>query len=299
MSNTDFPTCPVCGSAAWTVHYEGPVRRGGFGESVSGKIARCSGCGIDRLGEALCLQDADYRAGAYRAHLGQDHELAKHFAAQDELARFTLETIWPRSLRGKIVADVGCGGGSLLDHLHGVPQHLIAIDPDEKFADSLKAHGYRHFFGAADAGQEFAGRVDSAFAIQVIEHVSNPRAFLSDVRALLAPDGWFLVSTPNRADILMDILPGDFPSFFYRTQHRWYFDAASLACCAEAAGFAVVETRHVHRYGMANAMLWLRDRKPSGRAALAGIDPLADDLWRSYLESSGRADNLYMLLRAV
>ena len=95
----------------------------------------------------------------------------------------------------------------------------------------------------------------------------------------------------------MKLLPQDFPSFFHRIVHRWYFDAASLAACARHAGLEVIETRHLHRYGMANALAWLRDRRPSGRARLDGISPLADQLWRGYLEDTGQADNLYMLLR--
>jgi 2-polyprenyl-3-methyl-5-hydroxy-6-metoxy-1,4-benzoquinol methylase len=299
MIAADFPICPVCNLAAWTLRYEGPVRDGGFGETRPGQVARCGGCGIERLAESLCLQDEDYRGGTYRTHVGQDHELAHHYGAHDELTRFTLDTVWPKPLRGKVVADVGCGGGSLLDHLRGVTAELIAIDPDEKFASSLRARGYRHFPGSTEAAAEFSGQVDVAFAIQVIEHVADPRDFLAKTRTLLAPDGVLVVSTPNRADILMDLLPDDFPAFFHRTQHRWYFDAASLSRCAQAAGFGVSETRHIHRYGMANALLWLRDRKPSGRAALGAIDRLADDLWRSYLESSGRADNLYMVLRVA
>ncbi len=95
----------------------------------------------------------------------------------------------------------------------------------------------------------------------------------------------------------MELLPDEFPGFFYRTQHRWAFDAAALARCAAEAGFQVQETRHIHRYGIANTMLWLRDRKPSGRAALPPLDRAADDMWRTWLEANGRADNLYMLLR--
>ena len=74
---------------------------------------------------------------------------------------------------------------------------------------------------------------------------------------------------------------------------RMYEDGYGLL---EAAGFDVREVRHVHRYGMANALLWLRERKPSGRERLTVIDHEADALWRAWLESTGRADNLYMLL---
>lgn len=295
--NVDFPRCPICGSEHWTVIHRGPVRDGGFGSTRDGEVARCGGCGADRLAESLCLPDVAYSTEAYRNHLGQGHDIQKHYRAHDEFARFTLETLWPRSLRGKVVADIGCGGGSLLDHMSGLPGEMLAIDPDPGFAESLRARGYRWMPDTSTAAASHAGRVDVAFSIQVIEHVSDPRSFLAGIRPLLSPDGVLVLSTPNRADILMDLLPDDFPAFFYRTQHRWCFDAAALARCAEAAGFAAVETRHVHRYGIANALLWLRDRRPSGRTPLPPLDAGLDGHWRSWLEATGRADCLYMILK--
>src|SRR5690606_30059884 len=99
-------------------------------------------------------------------------------------------------------------------------------------------------------------RANIALAIQVIEHVVNPVQFLREIRDLVAADSIVVVSTPNRDDILMKLLPADFPAFFYRTQHQWYFDAGSLAVTAQAAGYEVAQTLYAHRYGMANALLW-------------------------------------------
>jgi hypothetical protein len=95
------------------------------------------------------------------------------------------------------------------------------------------------------------------------------------------------------------LLPDVFPAHFYRTHHRWYFDDASLGAAARAAGFRVHSVRHVHRYGLSNALLWLRERKPPGRLALNVIDRNADDLWRSWLEAAGRSDNLYVVLQTT
>ncbi len=292
----DFPPCPICDGSTWRLIYRGAVRDGAYGKDRPGAVARCGGCGVDRLGETLCLKASEYESEVYRKQLGQSQDIAQHLQTHDELARFSLESVWPMSLRGKVVADVGCGGGSLLDHVSGLVAEAIAIEPAKEFAASLRERGYRYFAGADEAVARYEGAVDLAFAIQVIEHVEDPRVFLAGIRQLLKSGGLCVVSTPNRNDILLDLLPDDFPAFFYRTQHRWAFDAGALANCATAAGFGIRETRHVHRYGMANALLWLRDRKPAGRAALDVIDREADALWRTWLESSGRADNLYLLL---
>ena len=54
----------------------------------------------------------------------------------------------------------------------------------------------------------------------------------------------------------------------------------------------------MHRYGLSNTFAWLRDRRPSGRTRLAGVEPPVDRFWRGYLEDSGRADCIFMFLKA-
>ena len=292
-----FGSCEICGSTTWRPIFTGAVRDGVFGGDLSnGTVARCGGCSADRLEEALCPGDGFYETEAYRRKLQEELTTEGHYAVSDALQIFTQQAIWPQSLRGKIVADIGCAGGSFLDHVAGLADHAVAIEPCSIYHSSLKARGYEVFPYATNARKDYSGRIDLAVSIQVIEHVRNPRAFLEEIRPLLSPQGRLVISTPNRADILMDLLPGDFPSFFYRTVHRWYFDKASLEECARRAGFDVAEVHFVHRYGMANSVAWLRDRRPTGRQRIDAIEPLADELWQSYLKQAGRTDCIYAVL---
>jgi len=207
-----------------------------------------------------------------------------------------MEVVWPRDLRAKSIADIGCGGGSLLDYLSGVSARQVAIEPYSEYRDHLARRGYATFPYAKAARAEWEGRIDLAFSIQVIEHTANPRAFLEEIRPLLAPGGELIISTPNRRDLLMELLPDAYPSFFYRVVHRWYFDVNSLGLCAELAGYTVRKTQFLQRYGMSNMLAWLRDRRPSGAVVLPGIDDSADTFWRSRLETSGRAECMFMTL---
>lgn len=293
-----FGACEICDSTDWHTIYAGAVRDGIFGHNQpNGIVARCAGCGADRLNEDLCPDDGFYETEAYRRKLQEELTAEGHYAISDELQIFTQQSIWPLSLRGKVVADVGCAGGSFLDHVMGLAAQAVAIEPCSIYHESLNKRGYQVFPYATNACTDYAGRIDLAVSSQVIEHVRNPRTFLEDIRPLLSPEGRLVISTPNRDDILMALLPDDFPSFFYRTVHRWYFDMTSLADCARRAGFEVVEMRFVHRYGMANTLAWLRDRRPTGRRRIEAIDPLADELWQSYLKQAGRADCFFMTLR--
>jgi 2-polyprenyl-3-methyl-5-hydroxy-6-metoxy-1,4-benzoquinol methylase len=295
--NKSFDNCEICGAADWTAVYAGAIRDGSFGAYIDdGEVARCGGCRVERLAEHCCPDAAFYEGEAYRAKLGQGLNSGSHFADADHLQRFGLGLLSSNSLRGSTIADIGCSGGSFLDHVTGLADRKIAVEPSEIYHPSLAARGYEVYPYAQEAAEKLSEAVDLAVSFQVIEHVENPRAFLADIRALLKPGGRLLISTPNRNDILMNLLPDAFPSFFYRVVHRWYFDAESLSSCAREAGFDVGAVNFVHRYGMSNALAWLRDRRPSGDLRIEGITPGADLTWRAQLEASGQSDCLYMTL---
>jgi hypothetical protein len=96
---------------------------------------------------------------------------------------------------------------------------------------------------------------------------------------------------------LIDLKEDAYKPFFYRSVHRWYFDTESFAYCARAANLKVVESRCVQRFGLSNALLWLRDGRPSGSTLLPHLDnPLLDSLWKGHLESTGVGDYLYFKL---
>lgn len=292
-----FGACEICGGRGWSPIYRGEVRDGVFGRARPGTaVARCDGCDAHRLEEVACPDESFYETEDYRRKLQEELSAAGHYAVTDELQVFTQQVLWPRSLRGQTVADIGSAGGSFLDGISGAAARCVAVEPCTIYHKVLRERGYEVFSYARDAQRAYAGKVDLAVSIQVIEHVRNPRVFLEEIRPLLVPSGRLVISTPNRDDILMKLLPENFPAFFHRVVHRWYFDAASLATCARLAGFEVLETRYVHRYGMANALAWLRDRRPTGRTRMDAISPLADQLWSSYLSQTGQSDCLYVVL---
>jgi 2-polyprenyl-3-methyl-5-hydroxy-6-metoxy-1,4-benzoquinol methylase len=275
------------------------VRNGVFGQLTSSDaaIGRCLGCGVERLDEAHCYEDSLYAGAHYRQLLGEGTDADSFFAEHDILQLQNLSALWPDSLRGQVIADVGCAAGSFLDHVAGLAAETIAVEPCIGYHESLRARGYSVFPYAADAATSLGRRVDIATSFSCIEHVRDPRSFLAEIGTMLKPTGQLLVSTPNRADILMDLLPNDYPSFFYRSVHRWYFDVTSFARCAELAGLRVVKSRVVHRFGLSNTLTWLRDRRPVGRSLLPHLDsPLVDRFWQSYLEQVGCGDYCYFWL---
>jgi 2-polyprenyl-6-hydroxyphenyl methylase/3-demethylubiquinone-9 3-methyltransferase len=106
-----------------------------------------------------------------------------------------------RPLAGKTALDVGCGAGLLAEPLARLGAKVTAVDASPEVIAVARDHAagqglaidYRH------AGVEAVeGRFDLVTAMEVIEHVSDPRAFLDALSGRLAPGGLMILSTPNR-----------------------------------------------------------------------------------------------------
>ena len=106
-----------------------------------------------------------------------------------------------RPLAGKSALDVGCGAGLLAEPLARLGATVTAIDAAPELIEVAKAH-------AAGAGlaidyliggvEDLTGTYDLVTAMEVVEHVADPRAFLAALAARLAPGGLMILSTPNR-----------------------------------------------------------------------------------------------------
>ena len=299
MMSAPYPApCEICGAAQWREAYCGAVRDGAFGKlsPEAARVMQCDGCGAQRLEEAACKDDSFYEGTRYRELLQEASDAHGFWAAHDVHQMRNLQMFWPNPLRNKLVADIGCAAGSFLDHLGRLPRACLAVEPCREYHASLRQRGYLVYASAAEAAEAHRSCVEAAFSFSTIEHVADPLAFLADIRRLMTPSGLLLISTPNRNDILMRLLGDEYRQFFYRSVHRWYFDATSLSNLVERAGFETAQCRCLHRFGISNALHWLRDRKPSGEMPLEVLnDPLLNEFWKSFLESKGVGDYLYLL----
>lgn len=294
-----FKACEICNANDWKNIYQGRIRDGAYGVLTphSAIIGKCNHCGVERLAEKDCKKESVYEGGEYRALLHESTDSADFFAEHDVLQLERLNVFPPHNLRGKVIADVGCAAGSFADHISGLAAEVICIEPCKLYHDDLLSRGYKVYQYAKGAFAEQRNRIDIAFAFSVIEHVHDPKVFLEDISQILKPCGKLIISTPNREDILMRLLPDTYPNFFYRTVHRWYFDSESIRFCSQAAGFDVADVKCVHRFGIANLLVWLRDRHPVGRKTIDDFNSQSfDNFYKSYLEEKGTGDYLYLIL---
>jgi 2-polyprenyl-6-hydroxyphenyl methylase/3-demethylubiquinone-9 3-methyltransferase len=124
-----------------------------------------------------------------------------HFAALDGSER---DPDSLRSLEGLSILDIGCGGGILSEPLSRLGADVLGIDPAAGNIEIARAHAeetgapatYRAVT-AEDLAAEGA-RFDVVCAMEVVEHVIDPAAFVANACSMVKPGGLFFAATLNR-----------------------------------------------------------------------------------------------------
>jgi 2-polyprenyl-3-methyl-5-hydroxy-6-metoxy-1,4-benzoquinol methylase len=114
-----------------------------------------------------------------------------HLKAYDEAARF---------VAGKAVLDVGCNAGYGIEVLAATATLVAGIDVSPQAVKAAQTRlGAKADIRLYNGVQcSFAARsFDVATSFQVIEHVSDYKAYLSEIVRLLRPDGMVVFTTPN------------------------------------------------------------------------------------------------------
>ena len=105
-----------------------------------------------------------------------------------------------RPLDGKTALDVGCGAGLLAEPLARLGSAVTAVDAAPELVEAARDHaagqGLEIDYRAAGV-EEVEGRFDLITAMEVIEHVADPAAFVRALAERLADDGLLILSTPN------------------------------------------------------------------------------------------------------
>jgi 2-polyprenyl-3-methyl-5-hydroxy-6-metoxy-1,4-benzoquinol methylase len=165
--------------------------------------------------------------------------------SSDAIHRMVAAALERHDIRGIKLFDVGCGHGAL----HSAARNRFA---EYHGLDAVRYSGFPD--GSAFTRVDLdttdwpvgAGTGDLVAAIETIEHLENPWAFVRQLAALAAPGGWVVLTTPNQLSVLSLltlVLKRRFSAFqdAHYPAHRTALLESDLCRIAEASGLNVIE----------------------------------------------------------
>jgi SAM-dependent methyltransferase len=248
-------TCPVCGNGRITTVGEPEVSRQAMSLlDTDHQVVRCNECEFYFVVPEISFEDDDWARLYGEEYFEEMQPWWARKRSQDRkrqldwLREFSLAQI-------EEFLDVGCGEGHVLVEALARGWHPHGIDISDNRMDAARDGRIAFSRGSIFEAGLPAGFFDAAYLNSVLEHVTDPKALLSEAGRVLKSGGLLFLGVPNE-----DCLYNDAKRVFLRTKgkgkvsarlspfkHPYHvsgFTRKSLATVLDETGFDPVRFRN-------------------------------------------------------
>ncbi len=285
--------CDICGNEDARVIYHGKIKTGlldGYSEKDY-DVLQCDNCKtIWNYGYKDYNFEEFYESAEYRTRIEKDISIEAYCEKYDKEVLDKLTMTGTDIFRNKIVADIGCGGGSFIDFVGGAASTSIAIEPSKIYREGLVKKGHVVYSYTSDAVRDYSNKVDVVTSFDVIEHVESPEGFLKDAYDLLKEGGKAIIGTPTDYPILRQMLGESFDRFIFQVQHPWILSDTAMMMMGERIGFKNIRIEYKQKYGLGNLLSWLLDSTPRGDIKYDFIDRTIDEAYKRSMSAKDKCE---------
>lgn len=124
-----------------------------------------------------------------------------HYIRQQVVGYFGRNEGSLRPFDGLSILDIGCGGGLTAEPCARLGGTVTGVDADGKAVEVARDHARQQGLDITYAENTAAclrERYDVVLALEIIEHTSDPAAFIREAAERLKPNGLMILSTLNR-----------------------------------------------------------------------------------------------------
>jgi SAM-dependent methyltransferase len=233
--------CPVCASANTSLFLDGDdsLADSSVGSSrvklSPGRILRCNACGLAfrslrPLPEELAGLYRDADDSVYESELPNRFRTGRrHRQIVERYQRHP----------GRLV-DVGSASGAFLRIMADAGWSVIGVEPSPSQCERAKKilGGQGEIRQSVLEAADLPPGVDLVTLWDVLEHVTEPAAFLTRCSALLKPGGFLALNVPRIDSWIASAMGSKWPLLL--AEHLNYFTLKSMRICASNAGLEVI-----------------------------------------------------------
>ncbi len=226
--------CPVCTQSKFTLRFTKKDR----------KFWRCNACGLEKqhplptTAELEAYYDESYASGMYESFAAATQMKELTAAARiDQIKRLV-------PLNGRWL-DVGCANGTFVK---AAKHHEIDCEGIELSTNAVRlaqSEGLPVTQGSLDSLPSHQ-RYHCITAFDVLEHVIDPVAFMTDVTHRLLPDGYAVFTLPNLRSWPARLMGKNW-YFYIPEEHLHYFCPENLSRLAANCGLQAISVKSTYK----------------------------------------------------
>ena len=252
--------CNLCGSDL----FKASVNCGDF------SYVRCRRCTLVQMNPQPVVDEVKKRYGERSGKDYLNYELSNEenflnlaLLGLKDLDFDRIETELMKTAKPRVL-DIGCATGALLAVLRERGWECIGVEisgPQAEYARKSKNLDIKELPLAENHFPDSSFQV--VHASHLIEHLNDPAALLEEVNRILAPEGFFFVSTPNIAGLQARLFGRNWRSAIF--DHLYLFSIKTLPALLKKKGFII--EKQITWGGMAAGTVPMPVKKIADKAA--------------------------------
>ena len=165
--------------------------------------------------------------------------------------------------KNKKILEIGSGNGFFLEELKKEKYDISGCEISKERLIHLKklknitTYNFDFNFKILELGKKF----DVVVMFHVLEHISNPKEFLENVRGVLKDKGKIVIEVPNSDDHQL-ALNESYNQWYWQRAHVNYYHPKTLSQILNKTKFKKIKMFGIQRYSIENMFHWKLKNSP-------------------------------------
>ena len=223
-------SCIVCGSSDYVIHWN----------CKECSFVKCKNCRLIYQNPQPASQDLLKRYNQEYFKYERENEVQFFRLMKLGLKDIGFKSLEKQLSGNKTFLDIGCATGMLISWLKEKGWMVQGVDICRSSAlYGIRERGLNISIGTLESLKYKEENFSVIHCSHLIEHLTDPKAFLKEINRILKKDGYLILSTPNVDGFQAKLFKEDWRSAI--ADHMYLFSKKTLKTLLKSTGFKVIK----------------------------------------------------------